>query len=450
MPAYFTNRAFAHLKLENYGYAIQDAEAALELDQTFIKAYYRRASALMALTRFKEALRDLKTVCRYAPQDPDARTKLKQVEAMVRQEEFAKALAWDHDKKRVSETIRVSEMAVDASYDGPRWEDDQAEITEEFVMQMISMFERQGSIHRKYAYKILLAVKQLFDAMPPVIDVSLPKSAEGRLTICGDVHGQYYDLLNIFRRNGFPSATHAYLFNGDFVDRGSFSAEVILTLLAFKVLYPQSFFMARGNHETDGMNKVYGFEGEIRAKYSANMFQVFSEVFESMPLVHIVEKRVFITHGGLFSRDDVTVDELRKIDRFKQPPNEGLMCELLWSDPMMMPGRMPSRRGVGVQFGPDVTKRFLELNQLDMVIRSHEVKEDGYDMEHDGKCITIFSAPNYCDNMCNRGAYINVTRKEKHAISEEKPELQYEYVQFEAVPHPNVRAMAYAAMGGMF
>lgn len=102
-----------------------------------------------------------------------------------------------------------------------------------------------------------------------------------------------------------------------------------------------------------------------------------------------------VMHGGLFTRDDVTLDEIRNIDRNRQPPEEGPMCELLWSDPQPQNGRAPSKRGVGCQFGPDVTKKFLELNKLSYVIRSHEVKNEGYEVAHDGKCITVFSAPNY-------------------------------------------------------
>ena len=86
--------------------------------------------------------------------------------------------------------------------------------------------------------------------------------------------GQFYDFINIFESNGYPSDTHAYLFNGDFVDRGSFSVEVILTLFAYKWLYPDRLYLARGNHETDNMNKVYGFEGEVKAKFSDTMFKV--------------------------------------------------------------------------------------------------------------------------------------------------------------------------------
>jgi serine/threonine-protein phosphatase 5 len=100
-------------------------------------------------------------------------------------------------------------------------------------------------------------------------------------------------------------------------------------------------------------------------------------------------------HGGLFSNDEVTLDDIRSIDRNRQPPEDGIMCELLWSDPQPQMGRSPSKRGVGIQFGPDVTDTFLSKNKLDYVIRSHEVKPEGYEVLHDGKCITIFSAPNY-------------------------------------------------------
>ena len=110
------------------------------------------------------------------------------------------------------------------------------------------------------------------------------------------------------------------------------------------------------------------------------------------------------------------------------------MCELLWSDPQALPGRSPSKRGVGCQFGPDVTHRFLAHNNLDYVVRSHEVKDQGYEVNHDGKCITVFSAPNYCDSMGNKGAYINIKGND----------LTPQYHTYEAVPHPNVKPMAYA------
>ena len=154
-----------------------------------------------------------------------------------------------------------------------------------------------------------------------------------------------------------------------------------------------------GNHETLNMNKVYGFEGEVKHKYSQQMFQLFTEVFHELPLAYCLGKKVLVVHGGLFSRDDVTLDDIRKIDRRREPPDEGLMSEILWSDPQPMPGRAPSKRGVGLSFGPDVTAKFLERNDLKLVVRSHEVKDAGYEIEADGKLITVFSAPNYCDQV---------------------------------------------------
>lgn len=126
------------------------------------------------------------------------------------------------------------------------------------------------------------------------------------------------------------------------------------------------------------------------------------------------------------------------------------MCEMLWADPQPEPGRSPSKRGVGFQFGPDVTEKFCALNNLDMIIRSHEVKEEGYVIEHNGRCVTVFSAPNYCDQVGNKGAYINITKKNPND-GDNRPELCYEYVKFEAVPHPACKPMQYAgSFGNMF
>ncbi|EDQ85142.1 uncharacterized protein MONBRDRAFT_38966 [Monosiga brevicollis MX1] len=191
--------------------------------------------------------------------------------------------------------------------------------------------------------------------------------------------------------------------------------------------------MSRGNHESERMNEMYGFTGEVKAKYTSQVMDLFTEVYNSLPLGHVIEDKILVVHGGLFSRDGVTLDELRKIDRFCQPPEEGLMCELLWADPGPRPGRWPSMRGTGLQFGPDITKQFLEHNNLKLLIRSHEMKEEGYEVAHDGKCITIFSAPNYCDQMGNKGAFITLTK-----------DLEPKFTQFDAVWHPDVKPMAYA------
>ncbi|ORY10584.1 Metallo-dependent phosphatase-like protein [Clohesyomyces aquaticus] len=324
-------------------------------------------------------------------------------------------------------------MVVDAGYDGVKLGN---EMTLEFIEDMIERFKDGKKIARKYVFQIILAVMDLVRKEPTMVEFDVEDGNE--ITVCGDTHGQFFDLMEIFRLAGKPSETKSYLFNGDFVDRGSWSTEVALTLYAYKWLYPNTFFLNRGNHETDDMNRMYGFEGECRAKYTERVFKLFSESFSALPLATLIGKKYFVLHGGLFSDDNVSLDDVRKLDRFKQrqPGQSGLMMEMLWTDPQTQPGRGPSKRGVGLQFGPDVTKRFCEKNNIEAIIRSHEVRMEGYEVEHDGRCITVFSAPHYCDSTGNKGAFIKIG-----------PDYKLKYTKFDAVPHPNIKPMAYAANG---
>ncbi|RDD38500.1 Serine/threonine-protein phosphatase 5 [Trichoplax sp. H2] len=429
VPAYWSNRSFSFIKTECFGYALADASKCIELDRTFIKGYYRRASANMALGNFKMALKDYEFVTKSRPNDKDARQKYNECNKIVRRRAFEKAIAvQDSSKVLTSESIDIECMEIEPGYDGPSF---QGNVTLEFMKELVETFRNQKKLHKKFAYIILLKIKEILLSLPTLVDVTIPSN--GKLTVCGDVHGQFYDLLNIFNLNGFPSEDNPYLFNGDFVDRGSFCVEVVFTLFGFKVLYPNHVHLSRGNHESPTMNKMYGFEGEVKEKYSANMCELFTEIFNYLPLAHCINNKILCMHGGLFSDDDVTLNDIRKVDRKREPPESGIMCELLWSDPQPQPGRSPSKRGVGIQFGPDITKNFCERNNLDMIIRSHEVKNDGYEIAHDGQCITVFSAPNYCDQMGNKGAYITLTSN-----------LKPKYTSYEAVPHPNVKPMAYA------
>ncbi|KAG8481673.1 hypothetical protein CXB51_026600 [Gossypium anomalum] len=311
------------------------------------------------------------------------------------------------------------DMVVEPQYLGAKIEGDV--VTLDFVKKMMDDFKNQKCLHKRYAFQIVLQMREMLQALPSLVDINVPDGS--LLTVCGDVHGQFYDLINIFELNGLPSEENPYLFNGDFVDRGSFSVEVILTLFAFKCMCPSAIYLARGNHESKSMNKIYGFEGEVRSKLSETFVELFAEVFCYLPLAHVINQKVFVVHGGLFSVDGVKLSDIRAIDRFCEPPEEGLMCELLWSDPQPYPGRGPSKRGVGLSFGADVTRRFLQDNNLDLVVRSHEVKDEGYEIEHDGKLITVFSAPNYCDQMGNKGAFIRF----------EAPDLKPNIVTFSAV-----------------
>ncbi|KAL1191112.1 Serine/threonine-protein phosphatase 5 [Cardamine amara subsp. amara] len=482
---YWANRAFAHSKLEEYGSAIQDASKAIEVDSKYSKGYYRRGAAYLAMGKFKDALKDFQQVKRLSPNDPDATRKLKECEKAVMKLKFEEAISVPVSERcSVAESIdfhtigskpRSSFMPtktalaavvaavmvvavrgfatteilmvlvsvvlgtfwwgsfseVEPQYSGARIEGE--EVTLDFVKNMMEDFKNQKTLHKRYAYQIVLQTRQILLALPSLVDITVPNGKH--FTVCGDVHGQFYDLLNIFELNGLPSEENPYLFNGDFVDRGSFSVEIILTLFAFKCMCPSSIYLARGNHESKSMNKIYGFEGEVRSKLSEKFVDLFAEVFCYLPLAHVINGKVFVVHGGLFSVDGVKLSDIRAIDRFCEPPEEGLMCEMLWSDPQPLPGRGPSKRGVGLSFGGDVTKKFLADNNLDLLVRSHEVKDEGYEVEHDGKLITVFSAPNYCDQMGNKGAFIRF----------EAPDMKPNIVTFSAVPHPDVKPMAYAS-----
>ena len=372
---------------------------------------------------------------KFAPNDPDLKRKLQQCEKAVRIMKFEAALSTPEEEIIPEyQKIDLDNMVVDDSHTGCRMEldeDGKEVITLEFVMAMIEDFKNQKTLHKKYAYVIIMKTLEIFQTFPNVVHIDIED--DGKFTVCGDVHGQYFDLLNIFELNGMPSEKNPYLFNGDFVDRGSFSSEIIFTLFAFKCVYPNAMFLARGNHESKSMNKIYGFEGEVQSKYNQQMCEVFREVFCWIPLAHVINQKAFVVHGGLFSSDDVTIADLQKIDRNREPPDEGLMCEMLWSDPQGPMGRAPSKRGVAIQFGPDVTSNFLEKNNLQLVIRSHEVKDEGYEVEHDGKLITVFSAPNYCDHMGNSGAFITFDST-----------MIPSFTKFSAVAHPDVKPMAYA------
>ncbi|XP_048577140.1 serine/threonine-protein phosphatase 5 [Nematostella vectensis] len=427
VPAYYGNRSFCYLKTEYYGLALADANKAIQLDRKYIKGYYRRATANMALGKFKLSLKDYEMVVKFHPSDKDAKAKYTECKKIVQRQAFEKAIA--AEEKLVSDSIDVDAIVVENDYDGPRI--DENGITSEFIKEMMDRFKDQKKIHKKYAYMILKQAKVMFEKMPSLIEITIPKGKT--FTVCGDIHGQFYDLLNIFKLNGLPSKENPYLFNGDFVDRGSFSCEVIFTLFSFKLLYPEHFFMSRGNHESSSMNQMYGFDGEVKAKYTSDMVDLFTEVYNWLPLCHLINKKALVMHGGLFSTDGIKLDDLRTISRNKQPPSEGPMCDLLWSDPQPQPGRSASKRGVGIQFGPDITEKFCKDNGLELIIRSHEVKPEGYEVMHDGKCITIFSAPNYCDQMGNKGAFITMG-----------DDLKPKFTTYEAVPHPDVKPMAYS------
>ena len=232
------------------------------------------------------------------------------------------------------------------------------------------------------------------------------------VTVCGDVHGQFYDLIELFKIGGKCPETN-YLFMGDYVDRGYYSVETVSLLLALKVRYPNRIYLTRGNHESRQVTQSYGFYDECLRKYNnPEIWKYFTDLFDFLPLTCVVENKIFCLHGGL-SPDIDSLDGVRMIDRFQEVPHEGTMCDLLWSDPSdpgeaESVGFLRSPRGAGYVFGYDVSNEFCQKNNLMMISRAHQCTNNGFAWAHKDKVVTIFSAPNYCYRCGNEAAIMEV------------------------------------------
>jgi len=243
--------------------------------------------------------------------------------------------------------------------------------------------------------------REIFICQPVLLDLEAP------LKIVGDIHGQYYDLLRLFEYGGFPPDAN-YLFLGDYVDRGPNGLETICLLLAYKIKYPENFFMLRGNHECSSINRIYGFYDECKTRYSLKIWKLFNDCFNCLPLGAIIEDKILCIHGGL-SPDLKTLEQIRRIVRPTEIPDTGLLCDLLWADPdTEVQGWQENDRGVSFTFGGDVVENFLRRHEFDLVVRAHQVVEDGYEFFAKRQLVTVFSAPNYCGEFDNAGAMMSV------------------------------------------
>lgn len=197
---------------------------------------------------------------------------------------------------------------------------------------------REGRLDKDCSDKLIAGAQALFKAEPNMLVLKYP------ITVCGDIHGQFFDLVRLFEVGGNPKDTQ-YLFLGDYVDRGCFSSEVVFYLYAMKMTYPKSFFMLRGNHECRQLTSFFNFKDECAYKYNLALYDNIMNSFDHLPLSAIINKAFFCVHGGL-SPDITTLDEIRQIDRFQEVPREGPMCDLLWADPFDPDPEGGGRRGV--------------------------------------------------------------------------------------------------------
>ena len=250
-----------------------------------------------------------------------------------------------------------------------------------------------------------LIIKESYNLLlndPVLLELKAP------LCICGDIHGQFYDLLRIFEILNYPPKTN-YLFLGDYVDRGKQSLETILLLLILKIKYPKNIYLLRGNHECEVVNRQYGFFDECKRRTSIKIFKLFTNLFNVLPITALIENRILCMHGGL-AYGLKKVEELKILRRPTDIPDEGILCDLVWSDPSE---ELPdcwgtNERGISYTFSKDVVREFCEKNDLDLICRAHQVVEEGYEFFSDMRLVTIFSAPNYMGEFDNNGGILSI------------------------------------------
>ncbi|KAK9103759.1 hypothetical protein Sjap_021013 [Stephania japonica] len=256
--------------------------------------------------------------------------------------------------------------------------------------------------------------REVFLSQPILLELQAP------VKICGDIRGQYPDLLRLFEYGGFPPLVR-YLFLGNYVDYGEQSIETICLLLAYKIRYPDNFFLLRGNFESAAVN-LYGFYDECKKKFNVSLWKVFNDCFNCMPIVAMIDGKVLCVHGGL-SPDLKHLDQIRNICRPTDVPDQGLLCDLLWADPdPYVKGWRENDAGVSYKFGAAEVKKFLSKHDINLICRGNQITENGYAFFADGQMATVFSAPNFQGKYSNAGAMMSIDEALKCSFQILKPD----------------------------
>ena len=296
-------------------------------------------------------------------------------------------------------------------------EPDLDNIIEKLLSQKLKKSSKPISLDYTEIKYLCIKVRQILISQPVFLELESP------INICGDTHGQFTDLLKLFDSGGFPPSQN-YLFLGDYVDRGKQSIETICLLFAYKIKFEENFFLLRGNHECASINRIYGFYDECKKRYSIKLWKIFIDCFNCLPISAIIDNKILLMHGGL-SPELNNINQLKNIIRPTDVPEEGLLCDLLWSDPESNDkGWSENDRGVSFTFNEKVVENFLNKNELDLLCRAHQVVEDGYEFFAEKLLVTVFSAPNYCGEFDNAGAMMTIDENLVCSFKILKPKLE--------------------------
>ncbi|KAH0802240.1 Serine/threonine-protein phosphatase ppe1 [Histomonas meleagridis] len=265
---------------------------------------------------------------------------------------------------------------------------------------------------------LLDKVAEILYQEPTLLMLPLP------IVICGDIHGQLFDLFELFRVSGGIGSGNRYLFLGDYVDRGFFSVETFCYLAILKIKYPNNIYLLRGNHECRDVNHEYGFNIECQSRFGhEGPWKRFNEIFDLLPISAMVDTDIFCTHGGL-SPDIKFVEQIPLLNRRAELPMKGPLCDLTWSDPENVKEWAPNSRGAGYLFGQEITNQFCHINNLQLICRAHQLVMKGYQYHfNEEKLVTVWSAPNYSYRSGNVASVLKINDKKER-----------EFVIFDAVP----------------
>ena len=265
------------------------------------------------------------------------------------------------------------------------------------------------NISSKVLIKLCNLAKSIFEKESNILTLSAP------IYVFGDIHGQYSDLIHFLEMTGLPP-DNSFLFLGDYVDRGNNSIEVCALLFAMKIIFPNNIYLLRGNHECPEVNRLYGLYTECETRFGDEekeiVFNALNSVLCSLPLCAVINKKIFCVHGGI-SPQIKSLDNIKSINRFTTIPNDGILCDLMWSDPTSIDSIEwgTNSRGVSCTYSTSAISKFLKMNNLQLICRAHQLVSDGYKFFSDNKLLTVFSAPNYCGNCGNDGAVMKLTNE---------------------------------------